>query len=99
MLFTQPINPKQYVVGYKKESRKTLQTTGTQVSLHFNGALCLDGMKTLRGEYKTIDADSMVDFLRKLESSTSAKKIYLIMDNARANKNQKVEALYLGINH
>src|SRR5215472_13401858 len=33
----------------------------------------------------------MLDFLKKLENSSSAKTIYVIMDNARANKNKKIE--------
>jgi len=92
-----PAHQCQPVCGWiQKGEEKTLQTTGNQVSLHFSGALCLNGMKTLTEEYETINADNMVDFLRKLESNSSAEKIYVIMDNARANKNKKVEAYLKG---
>lgn len=76
----------------QKGEQKTLKTTGKQMSLHINGALCLEGMKTITEEYKTIDGDAMVDFLRKIENSTTADRIYVIMDNARSNKNKKIEA-------
>lgn len=75
----------------KKGEEKTLQTTGTQVRIHLNGALCLDAKKMITEEYETIDADSMVDFLKKIEESSSASIIHVIMDNARSNKNKKVE--------
>lgn len=75
----------------KKGEEKTLQSTGTQVRMHLNGALCLDAKKMITQEYETIDADSMVDFLKKIEESSSASIIHVIMDNARSNKNKKVE--------
>lgn len=75
----------------KKGEEKTLQTTATQVRMHLNGALCLDAKKMITKEYSTIDADSMVDFLKKIEDSSCASIIHVIMDNARSNKNKKVE--------
>ncbi len=75
----------------KKGEEKTLQSTGTQVRMHLNGALCLDAKKMIIEEYETIDADSMVDFLKKIEESSSASIIHVIMDNARSNKNKKVQ--------
>ncbi len=87
-----PVHQSQAVCGWiKKGEEKTLQTTGTQLRMHLNGALCLNGKKMLTAEYTTIDADSIVDFLKKVEASSSAKAIYVIMDNARSNKNKKVE--------
>lgn len=78
----------------RKGKNKTLQSTGKQLRLHFAGALDLDGMNIFTREYKTVDADAMIDFFRGLEASTEASKIYVILDNARANKNKKLE-LYL----
>jgi transposase len=82
----------QAVCGWiKKGEQKTLPSTGTQTRMHLNGALSLDGMKVFTQEYKTIDGDAMVDFLKKLEDSSSAKTIHVIMDNGRSNKNTKIE--------
>jgi hypothetical protein len=48
----------------KKGECKTLQTTGKQKRLHFVGALALNTMEVMIREYETIDADSMIHFLR-----------------------------------
>ncbi|MEM7175076.1 MAG: IS630 family transposase [Chlamydiota bacterium] len=74
----------------KKGEKKTLQTTGKQLRLHFAGAICLTGMKCWVEEYKTVDAEAMIDFFKKLEEKSEASKIYVILDNARANKNKKL---------
>lgn len=87
-----PEHQSQAVCGWiQKGEQKTLQTSGKQLRLHFAGALCLDGMKILTEEYKTIDADAMIDFFKKLEHFSKAKVIHVIMDNARANKNKKLD--------
>ncbi|WP_220017538.1 transposase [Candidatus Rhabdochlamydia oedothoracis] len=59
--------------------------------MHFAGALCLTGMKIVTEEYKTVDADAMLDFFKKLEKQTEARIIHVILDNARSNKNKKLE--------
>ncbi|MEM7175625.1 MAG: IS630 family transposase [Chlamydiota bacterium] len=74
----------------KKGEDKTLQTTGKQLRLHFAGAICLKGMKTFVKEYKSVDAEAMINFFDELEKSSTASKIYVIMDNARSNKNKKL---------
>jgi len=82
----------QAVCGWiKKGECKTLQTSAKQQRLHFVGALRLDGMQVLTEEYKTIDADAVIDFLKKIESASSASKIHVILDNARSNKNKALE--------
>ena len=82
----------QAVCGWiKKGVQKTLQSTGKQVRLHLAGALRLDGMKVITQEYDTVDADAMIKFFTYLESTSKASKIYVILDNARANKNKKFE--------
>lgn len=76
----------------RKGVNKTLQSTGKQLRLHFAGALDIDGMNVFTREYKTVDADAMIDFFQGLEASTSASKIFVILDNARANKNKRLDA-------
>lgn len=86
-----PAHQSQASCGWiKKGEEKTLQTTGTQLRLHLNGAISLAGEKMITQEYATIDGDSMVDFLQKIEANSTAATIYVIMDNARSNKNKKV---------
>jgi transposase len=87
-----PEHQSQSVCGWiKKGECKTLQTSGKQLRLHFAGALCLDGMKVVINEYETVDADAMLDFFKKLEDQSQASTIHVILDNARANKNKKLE--------
>jgi transposase len=87
-----PAHQSQAVCGWiKKGVQKTLQTSGKQSRLHFAGALCLTNMKILTEEYETIDADAMIDFLKKLEGQSKASTIHFILDNARSNKNKKLE--------
>ena len=50
----------------KKGETKTLQTTGKQLRLHFAGAINLSGLKCLMQEHKTVDAEAMIDFFKKL---------------------------------
>jgi transposase len=83
----------QSVYGWiKKGEVKTLPTTNKQYRLHFIGAIALDNMKVISQEYKTVNADSMIEFLKHLEASSSAKKIHVICDNGRSNKNKAVQA-------
>lgn len=87
-----PEHQSQAVCGWiKKGVQKPLQTSGKQLRLHFAGALCLTGMKIFAEEYKTVDAEAMIDFFKKLEKQTAAKVIHVILDNARSNKNKKLE--------
>ena len=87
-----PEHQSQAVCGWiKKGVQKTLQTTGKQLRLHIAGAVCLPGMKIFTREYKTVDADAMIEFFKGLEAFSKATKIHVIMDNAKANKNKKLE--------
>lgn len=82
----------QAVCGWiKKGETKTLPTTNKQFRLHFIGAITLFNKKVISREYDTVDAENMLKFLRDLESTTDAKKIHVICDNGRANKNKIVE--------
>ena len=86
-----PEHQSQAVCGWiKKGERKTLQTSGKQLRLHFAGALAIEGMKIVVNEYETVDADAMLDFFKKLEKQSIASTIHVILDNARANKNKKL---------
>ena len=44
----------------------------------------------------TVDANAMVDFFKGLENSSKATKIHVILDNAKANKNKKLEEYLAG---
>jgi transposase len=95
LIFLDGIHPEyqsQAVCGWiKKGECKTLQTTGKQQRLHFIGALSLKNMNVFIREYKTIDADSMIVFLKQLEEESKADYIHIILDNARAHKNHKLD--------
>lgn len=83
----------QSVCGWiKKGEVKTLPTTNKQYRMHFIGALSLKTMNVVVQEYKTVDAEAMIEFLKHLESTSKASKIYVICDNGRANKNKAVQA-------
>jgi transposase len=82
----------QSVAGWiLKNEVKTLGTTARQERLHLIGAIELTEMQILTKEYNTIDANSMVDFLKMLADSTDTKTIHLILDNGRSNKNKEVQ--------
>lgn len=75
----------------KKGEEKTLQTTGKQVRMHVAGALSLDPLEVIIEEYKSVDGDAMIDLCKKIEECVQAPTIYLILDNARAGKNKKLD--------
>lgn len=88
----------------QKGVKKTLKTTNKQTRIHIVGALRLEGMQIKAKEYPTIGGEAVVDFLKELEEQSKASKIYVILDNGRANKNKlvqeylktsKIEAVYL----
>jgi transposase len=70
---------------------KTLTTTTKQERVHFLGAIELNQMQIVAQEYETVNADSTVDFLKRLEEKIPASKIYLICDNASPNRCKKVQ--------
>lgn len=87
-----PEHQSQAVCGWiKKGVQKTIQTTGKQLRLHLAGAICLHDMKVFTREYKSVDADAMIDFFKNLETFSEAKKIHVILDNAKSNKNKKLQ--------
>jgi transposase len=74
-----------------KNETKTIGTTAKQTRMHFVGAVELTEMKIVTKEYLTIDASSIIDFLKELENSTLATKIHVICDNGRSNKNKDLQ--------
>ena len=83
----------QSVCGWiRKGETKTLPTTNKQYRLHFIGAIDLKNMEVFAQEYKTVNAENMIDFFKHLEASSVASKIHIICDNGRANKNKALKA-------
>lgn len=81
----------QAACGWIKSETKTLPTTNKQFRLHFIGAINLESMSVFSREYTTVNAENMIEYLNILENSSSAKKIHVISDNGRANKNKALE--------
>ena len=74
-----------------KTETKTLPTTNKQFRLHLIGAINLAKMKVITREYETVNSENMIDYLKHLESNSSASKIHIISDNGRANKNKALQ--------
>jgi transposase len=74
-----------------KFETKTLATTNKQFRLHFVGALNLQKMTIITREYETINAENVIDYFKNLEAHSSARKIHVICDNGRANKNKALQ--------
>lgn len=88
-----PAFQSQSVCGWiKKGEIKTLPTTNKQFRMHFIGAISLQNMELITQEYKTINGENMIDFLKNLERSSPASKIHVICDNGRSNKNKAIQA-------
>jgi transposase len=75
----------------KKGEIKTLPTTSQQYRMHFVGCIDLKKMEVFAREYDTVDADSVINFFTDLEANSKAKKIHIICDKGRSNKNKKLE--------
>jgi transposase len=68
----------------EKGVRKELPTTSGQKRINLMGALDLENMSLITQEYQTIDAQSIVYFLEKLESKMpDATTIHVVLDSAR----------------
>ncbi len=75
-----------------KGERKTLATNSGQKRMHITGAISLENMKLVYSEYDKINGLSTVDFLSKVESSSTKKgKIYIILDNAGYHRSKEVK--------
>lgn len=95
ILFMDAVHPEhqsQAVFGWiKKGEIKTLPTTNKQFRLHMNGAVELSTLTTFVEEYATINAESIISFLKQLERKITYKTIHIICDNGRANKNKALQ--------
>jgi transposase len=88
-----PAYQSQAVCGWiQKGVQKTIKTTNKQTRLHIVGALRLKDMQIRAKEYSTVKGEQIIDFLKDLENQSLASKIYVILDNGRANKNKLVQA-------
>ncbi len=95
IMFMDAVHPEyqsQAVYGWMpKGETKTLPTTNTQFRLHLNGAINLNTMNIFTREYDTIDALSIISFLKDLEAEIPYKTIHIICDNGRSNKNKEIQ--------
>jgi transposase len=95
ILFLDAVHPEfqsKSVCGWIKEGEiKTLPTTSKQYRMHFMGAIGLKNIEVTVKEYKTINGENMIDFLKDLEKNSKASKIHIILDNGRSNKNKMVQ--------
>jgi len=89
----------------KKGTEKELKANSGRKRLNINGALNIETLETTIGFYDKINAQSMIDFFKKiLAKNEEAEKIYVIVDNAGYNrakvlknfvKKTKIEIIYL----
>lgn len=79
---------------------KEIKTTASRTRVNLLGAINLNDMDLITKHYKTIDSDSVMDFLKDIKVRYSDKKnIYFIVDNGSyyTSKVVKEKAAQLGI--
>lgn len=79
---------------------KEIKTTASRTRVNLLGAIQLDSMELIAKPYKTIDSESVIDFLEGIKIKYSSKKnIYIITDNGPyyTSKVVKEKAVQLGI--
>lgn len=79
---------------------KEVKTTASRTRVNLLGAINLDNMDLTAKSYKTIDSESVIDFLKDIKVKYSGKKnIYFIVDNGSYYKSKAVKekATQLGI--
>jgi transposase len=68
----------------KKGSDKELKANCGRQRLNINGAINIETLDLVTGFYETINSDSTIDLFGRMEARhPKAKKIYVIVDNAR----------------
>lgn len=89
-----PTHNMQVAYGWiKKAERKELCANSGRKRINLAGALDLVSRKIHIQDYKTLDANSTLVFLKKIESAYPTKnRIYLFCDNASYYKNKAVAA-------
>jgi len=48
-------------------------------------------MQLVVNEYESVNGDAFIDFFKKLENESTATTVHVILDNARAQKNKKLD--------
>ena len=77
------------LVGHAND--KAILTTGNRTRINLTGVLNLETMEIMTRDYKTIDQDATVKFLKDLRRGhPKAKKLHVILDNGPAHNNAKV---------
>jgi transposase len=80
----------------KGERKEILSNTGRQ-RLNLSGAIDIISKKVFVREDETLNADSTIAFLRKLEAAyPEAGKVHVFCDNAKYYKNKEVTAYLVG---
>ncbi|CAO4836223.1 MAG: IS630 family transposase ISVa15 [Holosporales bacterium] len=92
-----PAHQPQAVCGWiKSNETKHLPTTAKQTRVHYFGAVSIHSeIKLVSQKVETADAKAFISFCQHLESSTDAKKIHLILDNASSHKSKEVQEYFL----
>lgn len=98
IIFMDAVHPEyqsQAVCGWiPKGETKTISTTNKQFRVHINGTIELNSLNIFTKKYQTIDASSVINFLKDLQENENYKqykKIHIICDNGRANKNKELD--------
>ena len=101
ILFMDSVHPTQatkITSGWiRKGVEKMIATVAGRSRINLTGAIDLESMSIFTGEYKTIDGEATIDFLKHLEHSTEdTDRIHLIADGGGAHTCREVGA-FLGI--
>lgn len=75
-----------------KNNDKFIKTNTGRERLNLNGVLSLESHTALVLEEKTINSESTIRLLEKLETAQPKGKVYLILDNARYHHSKLVQA-------
>lgn len=76
----------------KTGTNKPIATTASRTRVNIMGALNLETMEVIVGEYKTIDSPAMVEYLGKVKAAyPNAPKIHLILDRGSYNTSRETQ--------
>jgi len=75
----------------KKGKEKQIKTTASRTKINLTGAVNIQSRKVITEQYKTINSESTIDFLKKVLSSyPEAKTLHVIVDGAAYHKSKAV---------
>jgi len=81
----------------KKGQEKELKANCGRQRLNINGAIDIETLEPVTGFYETINAQSAMDLFARLEAKhPKAKKIYVIVDNARYYRSRWLKKMLRG---